>query len=106
MTIKRKRKVPTPERQVRPTPLTICQEADFQVNGPKADDYGDARVNFTNWRNMCQATGRPGLATISAEDLAVVMICLKTCRNTHRFKRDSAVDGAGYFDLWDRVKGL
>ena len=85
---------------------SILEEAEELVNGDRHEAYGAARDNFSHWRDMCRATGRPGLETISAEDLAVVMICLKVCRNTVKYKRDSTVDGAAYFELWDQVKGL
>lgn len=87
-------------------PVSILQEAEDLVNGDRHEAYGAARDNFTHWRDMCRATGRPGLKDISAEDLAVVMICLKVCRNTVKYKRDSTVDGAAYFELWDQVRGL
>lgn len=85
---------------------SVLEEANSLVNGPRHDDYGDARTNFTRWRNMCRATGRPDLENITAESLAVVMICLKVCRDTQTPKRDNPVDGAGYFDLLDQVRGL
>lgn len=90
---------------IRPKKSTL-EEAEDLVNGDRHEAYGTATENFSHWRDMCRATGRPGLATISAEDLAVVMICLKVCRNTVKYKRDSTVDGAAYFELWDQVKGL
>ena len=86
--------------------LTVCQEADALVNGPRQADYGDPRANFTRWRDMARATGRPGLAAITGEDLAILMVILKICRDTGAPKRDNAVDGAGYFDLLDRVRGV
>jgi hypothetical protein len=85
---------------------SILQEAESLVNGDRHEAYGAAAENFSHWRDMCRATGRPGLAGISAEDLAVAMICLKVCRNTVKYKRDSTVDGAAYFELWDQVQGL
>ena len=105
MTAKKKRPARSME-PFKPKRLTILEEANTTVNGPRAADYGDARENFTNWRDMCRATGRPGLATISAEDLAIAMVCLKVCRDTTTPKRDNPVDGAGYFEMLDRVRGL
>lgn len=98
-------------RKLKPSVLiaalpTVLQEADVLVNGPRQADYGDPRENFLRWRDMCRATGRPGLASVNAEDLAVAMICLKVCRDTQAAKRDNAVDGAAYFDLLERVRGI
>lgn len=104
----KKKVLPTPKLIgfEKPKPPSILMEAESLVNGPRAADYGPVRINFSRWRDMCQATGRTGLMDITAEDLAVIMICLKVCRNTVAYKRDSTVDGAAYFDLWDQVKGL
>ena len=85
---------------------SILLTADSLVNGDRAASYGDARVNFSRWRDMCRATGRSGLEGITAEDLAVAMICLKTCRDTTQAKEDNLVDGAAYFELWHQVRGL
>jgi hypothetical protein len=85
---------------------SVLLSANNLVNGDRAESYGDARINFARWRNMCNATGREGLATISAEDLAVAMICLKICRDTKQPKDDNLIDGAAYFELWHRVRGL
>jgi hypothetical protein len=84
----------------------VLFEAHELVNGERAESYGDAQTNFARWRDMCQATGRIGLVGISAEDLVVVMIMLKLSRDTNKPKRDNCVDGAAYFELLDRVRGL
>ena len=85
---------------------SVLIEADDLINGDRAQAYGDARILFANWKNMARATGRAGLAVISAEDLATLMICLKVCRDAVNQKRDNTVDGAAYFDLLDQVRGL
>jgi hypothetical protein len=87
-------------------PLDVLQTAHDMIHGPRAEAYGDATTNFTRWRDMCRATGRLGLAAITAEDLAVVMVCLKVCRDTNKAADDNLVDGAAYFDLWNQVRGL
>lgn len=85
---------------------SVLLEAESLVNGDRAASYGDPKDNFRRWRDMCRATDRPALKEITAEDLAVVMICLKVCRDTASAKRDNVVDGAAYFELWNRVRGL
>lgn len=85
---------------------TILQEAQGLVHGDRAKAYGSAADNFTCWANLCVATGRPGLASITAEDLAILMILLKIARDTNLAKRDNAVDIAGYADILDQVRGL
>lgn len=89
-----------------PKHKSVLLEAEALINGDRAKDYGDVRVNFTNWRDMCRGTGRPNLKHITAEDLAVIMVCLKVARDSHTPKRDNLVDGAAYFDLLEQVRGL
>ena len=91
---------------MKPRRKSVLQEAEALVNGPRQAAYGSPAENFARWRDMCQATGRPGLAEITAEDLAVAMVLLKVARDTGSPKRDNAVDGAGYFDILDQVRGL
>jgi len=85
---------------------SVLTEAESLVNGPRQAAYGSPADNFSRWRDMCRATGRPGLADVTAEDLAVAMVLLKIARDTGSPKRDNAVDGAGYFDVLDQVRGL
>lgn len=100
---------PRPQPQV--TPLTdskqsVLVEAENLINGDRAASYGPPEVNFLRWRDMCRSTGRANLAQITSEDLAVVMICLKIARDTNSAKRDNLVDGAAYFELWNRVRNF
>jgi len=85
---------------------SILSEAEAIVNGPRQAAYGSPADNFARWRDLCQATGRPGLSEVTAEDLAISMGLLKVARDTASPKRDNAVDGAGYFDILDQVRGL
>lgn len=87
-------------------PKSVLQEADAIVNGPRQDAYGSPADNFCRWRDLCRSTGRPGLENVTAEDLAITMVLLKIARDTASPKRDNAVDGAGYFDILDQVRGL
>lgn len=87
-------------------PKSILLEAEAMVNGPRQADYGTPAENLARWRDMARATGRPGLADITAEDLAILMVLLKVARDTGAPKRDNAVDGAGYFWILDQVRGL
>jgi hypothetical protein len=85
---------------------SVLLEAENLINGDRAEAYGLPFDNFRRWRNMCRATERPGLVNITAEDLAVVMICLKVSRDTNAAGRDNLVDGSAYFELWNQVRGL
>ena len=98
----------TPESQspiMKPS-QSILIEADSLINGDRQVAYGTPEDNFARWRDTCRATGRPGLANITAEDIAVLMICGKICRDTNAPKADNLVDGAAYFEIWSRIRGL
>ena len=84
---------------------SILLEAESLVNGDRAKAYGTPRENWTRIRNLCHATGRPGLATVTAEDLAILMILVKVARDTASPKRDNTVDIAGYAFVLDQVRG-
>jgi hypothetical protein len=88
-----------------PSPVTILEEAIQRVDTYGQEAYGPARENFQRWRDMCRATGRPGLVDISAEDLAIVMILLKVSRETQEARKDNCVDIAGYASLLNDVRG-
>ena len=89
-----------------PSSLTILEKAMKCVDMDKMEDYGPARENFGRWRDLCQATGRHGLADITAEDLAIVMILLKVSRETQNANPDNCVDIAGYASLLNDVRGM
>lgn len=84
---------------------SVLLEAEALINGDRAEAYGPPSVNFRRWRNMCRATERPGLSGITSEDLACVMVCLKIARDTNTPGHDNLVDGAAYFELWNKVRG-
>ena len=93
---------------VNPVPAnrTILEKAIQCVDADKMEAYGPARENFGRWRDLCQATGRHGLADITAEDLAIVMILLKVSRETQSPNPDNCVDIAGYASLLNDVRGM
>jgi hypothetical protein len=87
-------------------PPTVLEEALQAVSVDRMEKYGPPKVNFARWRDMCNATGRPALAEITAEDLAVVMILGKLSRDTNLPQRDNAVDIAGFASILNDVRGL
>ena len=42
--------------------------------------------------------------SISPEQVCLMMVAVKICRNLHKGKRDNLVDGAGYFRLIERMQ--
>jgi len=85
---------------------SVLQEADDLVNGPKHDAYGTWADNWSRVRDMAHASGRPGLADISCEDLMILMMLVKIARETSRPQRDNPVDVAGYAQGLEELRGL
>lgn len=85
--------------------MNVLEEALRLVGGDRQDSYGSPPDNFRRWRDLCRASGRPGLARITSEDLAVLMILGKLARDANAPKRDNAVDIAGYAAILDQVRG-
>ena len=86
--------------------VSILDEALEAVHSDRRVKYGSPADNFTRVRDLCRATGRPGLASITAEDIVTLMILMKVARDTNMSLRDNAVDIAGYADVLDCVRGL
>lgn len=84
---------------------SVLVEAESLVNGDRQNAYGSPKDNFGRWRDLCRATGRPGLTDITSEDLAILMILGKVARETNSSKRDNPVDIAGYAFVLDQVRG-
>jgi len=80
---------------------TILDEAASIVNGgPREQAYGHPGENFTRIATMWSAyLGK----TVTAHDVCMLMILLKTTRAVTGFHRDTAVDIAGYARCDERV---
>lgn len=74
-------------------PETILQEAERIVNGPRRQEYGGCLDSFERIAAKWSVTlGK----TITAYEVALCMIDLKTCRALQGWHRDSFTDMAGY----------
>lgn len=77
---------------------SINQTASEVVKGPRRKSYGDARQSFEriarSWSDILTAP-------VSARQVALCMISLKTLRDSNSPKRDNLVDIAGYAELAD-----
>jgi len=73
---------------------SILEEADRLVSGDRNEAYGHPFDDFTRtgklWAPILD------LEEVTPEQVALCMAALKISRLTHKFKRDSAVDLAGY----------
>lgn len=80
---------------------SALQIADEIVNGERGSDYGHPWYNFTDTANMWSViVGMP----ITPEQVAMMMICLKICRELHKPKDDNVIDMAGYVATLEKVK--
>lgn len=79
---------------------TINQTAAEIVSGPRRKSYGDAKSSFEriarSWSDILRAP-------VSARQVALCMISLKTLRDSNKPKRDNLVDIAGYAELADNL---
>lgn len=80
---------------------TVLQEADRLVSGDRQSAYGHPFDDFTRtgklWASILD------LPEVTPEQVALCMAALKISRLCHCYKRDSAVDLAGYAKCLDLV---
>lgn len=71
----------------------ILHEADKLVHGDRGNDYGSPREDFERTAKLMSAV----LGTsVTAEQVPLLMMCVKLSRQCHKPKRDNLVDIAGY----------
>lgn len=82
-------------------PISILQEAEQIINGPRRDSYGDASKSFEKiarwWTDI---VGAP----VSASQVAQCMIAFKLIREVNKPGRDNRIDICGYTALLDSLK--
>lgn len=82
------------------TDESILQEAHRLVHGDRGADYGHPLDDFTKTAalfNTLRGT------TLTAEDVALFMVCVKLSREANRHKRDNLVDACGYLETLTMV---
>lgn len=87
-------------------PETILEEAQRLVYGDRQEAYGHPRDDFGRTAGMWTALFGRKLADgerFTPEDVAMAMACVKLSRLANAYKRDSAVDLAGYAATLARV---
>jgi hypothetical protein len=78
---------------------TILEEAARIVDGPRQANYGHPREDFTRTAGLLTALFRHKLKngeSFRAEDVPLIMMCVKISRHVHQRNRDNMVDIAGY----------
>lgn len=77
--------------------MTILDEANEAVNGPRQDSYGHPSEHFEHVAAMWNALLGYKLAfPIAARDVPHMMIAMKLIREAKKHKRDNLVDIAGF----------
>lgn len=80
--------------------MTVFEEAEELVNGPRQNDYGSPSTNINAIAHMWNGYLHRSLAKpITAKDVCWMMALLKASRDAHRSKRDNLVDACGYLRL-------
>ena len=95
--------LPPDERSTKATSVaseTILAEAHRIVTGHRQDSYNHPLDNFTGIARLWSAHLN---ATVTAEDVALMMILLKIAREGFKHSRDNVVDIAGYAQCLDMV---
>ena len=80
---------------------TILQEADRLVSSDRQNDYGHPIDDFTRTGKLWAAI--LGMDKVEPEQVGMCMVALKLSRLCNAYKRDSAVDIAGYAKTIDMV---
>jgi hypothetical protein len=86
-----------------PAHESVLLEAENLINGDRAKSYGPPEDNYRRISGMCAASERPRVRELTPADIAYVMILTKLARESNAHKRDNQVDGAAYFDIYERL---
>lgn len=85
---------------------TVAEEASRIVYGDREKTYDDPNRNFRKLAHMFQGVLDGKLkegATITPNDVALMLICLKISRESFKPSRENRVDGIGYWLCLDRI---
>ena len=80
---------------------SILQEAEEIVNGERAKSYGPALHSFSNIaKGWSVITG----SEITPQQVGLMMMWLKMCRENNKHQRDNLTDAAGYAHLIQKIE--
>ncbi len=79
-----------------PKAHALFEEAEATISGPRRGAYGDAKASFTRVANSwSEIIGHK----LTAQQVALMMIAFKVCREANAHKHDNVVDICGYAGL-------
>lgn len=88
---------------------SVCQEALRIQGGERQQDYGNPKNNLleigASWEWYIKTNCKVDVS-ITARDVAHMMILMKVARNVHKPKRDNWVDMAGYAQCGGKIDDL
>lgn len=92
--------------QEAPKQETIAEEAQRIVYGDREKTYDDPNRNFRKlalmWQGILDTKIVPG-QHVSANDVALMLVCLKLSRESFKPNRENRVDGIGYWLCLERI---
>lgn len=80
--------------------MSVLQEAEQVINGPRRESYGDAKESFQKIADVWSIALK---TKVTPEQVALCMIGLKFCREANKPHRDNLVDLAGYAALLEKI---
>lgn len=86
---------------------SILQEAEGLVHGDRNADYGHPIDDFSCTAAMWRAylARKHGVEVpLEAEDVGLMMVCVKLSREANHRKRDNLVDAAGYCETVNMIQ--
>lgn len=87
-----------------PVRVAILREAASLITGDRQKEYGSPEVNFQRIASIWNVLA-PG-HEFKPRDVALLMAGLKLARAAEGYKRDSAVDAAGYLGIYAELSEL
>lgn len=90
-----------PDQEWADTRMTSVEAAAQLVNGQRQDDYGHPLDDFSKTAQMWSAIAG---TEITAEMVALMMVCVKISRELNRPKGDNLIDAHGYLLTYEMVR--
>lgn len=81
--------------------MTVLQEAQKIIHGPRRNSYGPARKSFERVARLwSEVLDKP----VTPEQVALCMVMLKVARELNKPGRDNKVDICGYVALMEEME--